>query len=215
MRHKPSSVPWRGGRPARAKTIYLGRALRRGSPPYGGSGLPAVSTRTMSPQLGLAPGGVYHAVPLTRDAVRSYRTFSPLPFDKSQGGMFSVALSLSVTRYQPGCERWALPITTVRRCSDFPPPKQNSGAVFHASGVPRLYNNPEGCPLFSAGFRPGLSPSGCHASVRRSMSSPLPLLFSRLHRCLVFLLQVVFAKFAAKLFFEGDEFRCNGSPPSL
>ena len=28
---------------------------------------------------GLAPDGVFHAIPLTRDAVRSYRTFSPLP----------------------------------------------------------------------------------------------------------------------------------------
>jgi hypothetical protein len=28
---------------------------------------------------GLAPDGVFRAVPLTRDAVRSYRTFSPLP----------------------------------------------------------------------------------------------------------------------------------------
>ena len=29
---------------------------------------------------GLAPCGVYHAAPVTRRAVRSYRTFSPLPF---------------------------------------------------------------------------------------------------------------------------------------
>jgi len=34
----------------------------------------------------LAPGGVYHAVPVTSNAVRSYRTISPLP-DKS-GGIF-------------------------------------------------------------------------------------------------------------------------------
>ena len=31
---------------------------------------------------GLAPGGVYNAVPVTRDAVRSYRTISPLPAGK-------------------------------------------------------------------------------------------------------------------------------------
>ena len=31
------------------------------------------------PLLGLAPGGVYHAVPVAGDAVRSYRTLSPLP----------------------------------------------------------------------------------------------------------------------------------------
>src|SRR5688572_9897603 len=29
--------------------------------------------------LGLAPGGVYRAGPVARSAVRSYRTFSPLP----------------------------------------------------------------------------------------------------------------------------------------
>ena len=29
--------------------------------------------------VGLAPGGVYHAVGVTTNAVRSYRTFSPLP----------------------------------------------------------------------------------------------------------------------------------------
>jgi hypothetical protein len=32
---------------------------------------------------GLAPGGVYRAVPVTSNAVRSYRTFSPLPTDKA------------------------------------------------------------------------------------------------------------------------------------
>ena len=47
---------------------------------------------------GLAGGGVYPAIPVTRDAVRSYRTFSPLPVDRSHGpigGVFSVALSLA------------------------------------------------------------------------------------------------------------------------
>jgi len=39
---------------------------------------------------GLALGGVYHAISITRNAVRSYRTISPLP----KGGIFSVALSL-------------------------------------------------------------------------------------------------------------------------
>jgi len=44
---------------------------------------------------GLAPGGVCHAAGVTVDAVRSYRTFSPLPqLNNRHGGMFSVALSL-------------------------------------------------------------------------------------------------------------------------
>jgi hypothetical protein len=41
--------------------------------------------------LGLAPDGVYPATDVTISAVRSYRTFSPLP----AGGIFSVALSVS------------------------------------------------------------------------------------------------------------------------
>ena len=58
---------------------------------------------------GLAPSGVYHAIPVTRNAVRSYRTISPLPHHspiassykiKSEamseqcGGIFSAALSV-------------------------------------------------------------------------------------------------------------------------
>jgi len=33
----------------------------------------------MPPLFGLAPGGVYRAAPVARDAVRSCRTLSPLP----------------------------------------------------------------------------------------------------------------------------------------
>jgi hypothetical protein len=40
---------------------------------------------------GLAPTGGYRAVPVTRHAVGSYPTFSPLPFGY-KGGLFSVAL---------------------------------------------------------------------------------------------------------------------------
>jgi len=43
---------------------------------------------------GLAPCGVCRASCITARAVRSYRTFSPLPWPESQGGMFSVALSV-------------------------------------------------------------------------------------------------------------------------
>jgi hypothetical protein len=65
----------------------------------------------ISPLFGLAPCGVYHASAVTVGAVRSYRTFSPLPspfrsmlFQLSaqdelsperRGGMFSVALAVS------------------------------------------------------------------------------------------------------------------------
>jgi len=51
--------------------------------------------------------------PLTRDAVRSYRTISPLPF----GGLFSVALSVVSPRL-------AVSQPAARRSSDFPPRRE-------------------------------------------------------------------------------------------
>jgi hypothetical protein len=56
----------------------------------------AVLAHGFAPSLfGLAPGGVCHAAAVTVGAVRSYRTFSPLPQpNECRGGMFSVALSL-------------------------------------------------------------------------------------------------------------------------
>ena len=53
--------------------------------------------RDLAPSLfGLAPGGVCRAADVAADAVRSYRTFSPLPrlYATRRGGLFSVALSL-------------------------------------------------------------------------------------------------------------------------
>ncbi len=67
---------------------------------------------------GLAPCGVLPATRVTTGAVRSYRTFSPLPLDSAQsaeskGGMFSVPLSFGLPR--PGVTR-----RTALRSSDFP-----------------------------------------------------------------------------------------------
>ncbi len=78
---KPGSVPAVAGddhssgtpvtgrlvRPTRAAARKLARPARARD----GTGLP--------PLFGLAPGGVYRAVPVAGDAVRSYRTLSPLP----------------------------------------------------------------------------------------------------------------------------------------
>src|ERR1700739_616724 len=54
--------------------------------------------KNLAPSLfGLAPGGVCRAVGVTADAVRSYRTASPLPRLSTRVGrvgLFSVALSL-------------------------------------------------------------------------------------------------------------------------
>ena len=45
---------------------------------------------------GLAPDGVFRALPITRQAVSSYLTFSPLPRPCGRGGLFSVALSVEM-----------------------------------------------------------------------------------------------------------------------
>jgi hypothetical protein len=67
---------------------------------------------------GLAPCGVYPAHAVTSAAVRSYRTFSPLPASEDAGGIFSVALAVTqVYPASPDVIRH-----TALRSSDFPPP---------------------------------------------------------------------------------------------
>jgi len=63
---------------------------------------------------GLAPGGVCHANSVTRVAVRSYRTVSPLPDGCPSGGLFSVALSVGSRR---PAVNWHLTLWS----PDFPP----------------------------------------------------------------------------------------------
>ena len=71
---KPNSVPSR----RKAAIICLGRPLLAAS-----CDLPAASYALRAAEthglFGLAPGGVYPAVSVARNAVRSYRTISPLP----------------------------------------------------------------------------------------------------------------------------------------
>ena len=93
-------------------TIHLERLL-----PAASSNLPGhdagshLNGRAVRMSLyGLAPDGVYHARPVAGPAVRSYRTFSPLPaypFPAS-GGLFSVALSLGLP--PPGVTRHPDPV---------------------------------------------------------------------------------------------------------
>src|SRR5271167_1409606 len=62
-----------------------------------GPAKPADLAAGATPLFGLAPGGACHAVPVTRSAVGSYPTLSPLPSyaqRASEGGLLSVALSL-------------------------------------------------------------------------------------------------------------------------
>jgi hypothetical protein len=87
--------------------IPLGRALLRGSSDLpGGSNAPSQYALRSSgtPSLfGLAPCGVCPARVITAAAVRSYRTFSPLPEPCGPGGMFSVALSVELPPLRGGC----------------------------------------------------------------------------------------------------------------
>ena len=65
--------------------IYLGLLL-----PAGSSNLPGTRRAAVSFLFGLASDGVYTAISVTRDAVSSYLTFSPLP---ENWRFFSVALA--------------------------------------------------------------------------------------------------------------------------
>ena len=65
--------------------------------PVGSSNQPGDIVRATRPLRGLAPGGVCRAPLVTEGAVRSYRTFSPLPPNHG-GGLFSVALSFRSPR---------------------------------------------------------------------------------------------------------------------
>ena len=117
---KPVSVP------LRATVIHLGRTLLSGS-----SDLPESETERAAPPplFGLAPRGVFHAGPITRTAVRSYRTISPLPV--KTGGIFSVALSVDPMADRPAVSRHA----ALWR-PDFPPV---SGRLSVRQATPVLY----------------------------------------------------------------------------
>src|SRR6266852_5294909 len=99
--YKPNSVRLAAGRSFLWAAHYCAAqatypevvAHRAGTPPRKPEGLPG------NPSLfGLAPCGVCPARRITAAAVRSYRTFSPLPEPCGPGGMFSVALSVERSR---------------------------------------------------------------------------------------------------------------------
>jgi len=110
--------------------IPLGRMLppassnqpgrRAGKPPR-----PCVSTQRRPPLFGLAPGGVYPALFVTKEAVRSYRTVSPLP-GQAQAVCF-------LWHYPWGHPRRTLSGTVFPWSPDFPP------ASYPASGRPTVW----------------------------------------------------------------------------
>src|SRR5216117_1356901 len=112
--------------------------------PATSSGLPTARTTRAGSRclLGLAPTGGYRAAPVTRRAVGSYPTVSPLPLNL-QGGLFSVALSVALRR--PGVTwqsaRWSsdfprramLPAHRDHRAPPHPRPEASSAAAGPAS----------------------------------------------------------------------------------
>ncbi len=91
---KPDSVP----SSRKVTAISLGPSSRSTSNDLPGRRWKRVVSRCPS-LFGLSPGGVCPADSVTRAAVRSYRTVSPIPTAKLEsltaGGLFSVALSLA------------------------------------------------------------------------------------------------------------------------
>jgi len=59
----------------------------------------------MPPLFGLAPGGVYHAAPVARSAVRSCRTLSTLPVRRRAESFLWHCPSLPLSRKRPGVTR--------------------------------------------------------------------------------------------------------------
>ena len=101
---------WPVSRVLSRTAIHLGERL-----PYRSSNLPrSRAGRAYAPLFDLAPGGVFPATPVTRRAVRSYHTISPLPGSHEPGGIFSAALS--VGSRLPGIT-WHLALWS----PDFPP----------------------------------------------------------------------------------------------
>ena len=106
------------------KVIYLDRLLpaysaREAQATYQLSVAMRQTQNSRPQQLGLASGGVYHASDVTTAAVRSYRTFSPLPWRLLTGalpGRYIFCGTFPMLR----AARWALPTALFWRCSDFP-----------------------------------------------------------------------------------------------
>ncbi len=98
-----------------AAVIPLDRPLPDGSrdlPGRLGRRRPAPLARDAAPLFGLAPGGACHAVPVTRSAVGSYPTLSPLPIlCLDFGGRFAFCGAVPGVapggRYPPPCRRGA------------------------------------------------------------------------------------------------------------
>ena len=129
---KPDSVggPLRG----RVQPFLLAdrcRPARARDPPRGPwTRVPAVARRPGL--LALARGGVCRALPVTREAVRSYRTLSPLPRTPC-GAVRRSALCCTVPHARP--RAWvAVSHHRVQSCPDFPPRRPGASRRLHVHG---------------------------------------------------------------------------------
>jgi len=101
--------------------IPLGRPLPNASRdlPEGRCGNSPVAQSRQPFLFGLAPGGVYPAAPVAEDAVRSYRTLSPLPTDRDMN--FGAQAVCFLWHFPWGRPRRELPGTVFPWSPDFPP----------------------------------------------------------------------------------------------
>jgi hypothetical protein len=120
---KPGSVPATtrvAGDDHSSRASVAGRLARPTRTTGPETGLPAAAGA--SSLLGLAPGGVYRAVTVAGDAVRSYRTLSPSP-----AGRRPWRADCSLWHFPWGRPRRELPGTVFPWSPDFPPPSRPGG----------------------------------------------------------------------------------------
>lgn len=119
---KPGSVGPKDRSPD-VTAIPLGRTLLRASSNQPGRQGPETGpsplARRASSLFGFAPGGACRAVPVAGSAVRSYRTFSPLP--RAQSRNFRSGAVRSLWRFPWGRPRRTLSGTVFPWSPDFPP----------------------------------------------------------------------------------------------
>ena len=141
------------------------------------SGTRRLATMRPAPSLfGFAPGGVCHAIGVAADAVRSYRTISPLPRltprSARRGGLFSVALSLGspppdVIRHRMSMEPGLSSPATFRPLPERPSSRltqEEWGGEGRRQGwIEFVDNNAEGaCPLPTVTIAPEVTaPTVC------------------------------------------------------
>ena len=121
------------------------------------------------PLFGLAPHGVCPASGIAAAAVRSYRTFSPLPASCPAGGIFSVALSVKPALSEP-----PRPLAGMLPYGDrtfLPPtrfPRRTSGCL-SGRPVPIMGLSAIGGQL-GPSIRPAVTPSKCLSPYRSRLN---------------------------------------------